>query len=282
MHVSTDLPGRPAPAAGGRTHVISTPTSIPLLAQIRMLAWRALRVNLRAPAAIAPPFVLSLFTLFIYQAQFADVARSFLHGQGYLSFILPLSLVSAALSGASVAGSTLARDIERGYFDKLALAPASRWALLLGPTVAGAIVLAVQSSVLVLVGLALGLRPETGAGGLLVTVGLAVLVGVGFSGLSIGVALLTGNATATAGSSFLFFPLTFLTATFVPLDRLHGWIHDAAELNPITYILEPMRAILGTGWDPALIVRGLAAGALLFVALFTFALYGLRTRTRRR
>ena len=166
MRMPADLPGTSAPSQERpdprTTQRQPDPPAgaMPVLAQIGMLAWRALLVNLRVPAAILPPFALSLFTLFVYQAQFDGVARSFLRGQGYLGFILPLSLVSGALSGASLAGSPLARDIERGYFDKLALAPASRWALLLGPALAGAIVLAAQSLALVLVGVALGLRPE--------------------------------------------------------------------------------------------------------------------------
>lgn len=105
---------------------------------------------------------------------------------------------------------------------------------------------------------------------------------MGFSGLMVGVALLTGNAAATAGASFLFFPLTFLTATFVPVERLQGWIRVAARVNPITYPLEAMRAILNSGWDSALILRALASSLLMFALLFAFALYSLRTRARRR
>lgn len=268
--VSRDVAG----AGGGRR--------MPFPAQVGMLAWRALVVNVRVPAAILPSLAISLFALFVYKAQFSGVAAAFLPGQSYLGFILPLSIVSAALSGAGVAGQTIVNDIERGYFDKLVLTPVNRWALLLGPMLAGGIALAAQAAGLVLVGLGLGLRPETGAGGLLAIVGFAILVGVGFSGLIVGVALLTGNAAATQGGTFLFFPLTFLTATFVPVDQLQGWIRVAARLNPITPILGAMRAILNTGWDGALIVQGLGSGAAMFAVLFAFALYALRARTRRR
>jgi ABC-2 type transport system permease protein len=191
-------------------------------------------------------------------------------------------VVSAALSGAGIAGQTIVADIERGYFDKLLLTPVNRWALLLGPMIAGGIVLVLQTVSMVLVGLALGARPETGALGLLAVLGFALLLGISFSGLPVGVALLTGNAAATGGASFLFFPLTFLTAAYVPLERLEGWFKTATELNPITYPLEAMRAILNTGWDATLIAQGVAAAGALLIILFAFALYGLQTRTRRR
>lgn len=256
--------------------------AMPLPSQIAMLAWRALVVTARMPAAVVPSLAISLFTLFVYQGQFGGVAGVFLRGGNYLGFLLPLALLSATLSGAGVAGQVIVRDIERGYFDKLALTPASRWALLLGPMLAGGVALALQAAIIILVALLLGLRPETGLAGLLAVGGLAVLVGVAFSGLMVGVALLTGNAAATQSVAFLFFPLTLLTATFVPVDRLQGWITVAARVNPITYLLEPMRAALNTGWDGPALLRGLAVGLLMLAVLFAVALYGLRARTRRR
>jgi len=255
---------------------------MPFLAQVGLLSWRALLVNLRVPAAIVPPLIIGVFFLLVNNAQLGGVAEVFLGGKSYLNFILPLSVVSAALSGAGVAGQTIVSDIERGYFDKLLLTPVNRWALLLGPMIAGGIVLVLQTVTMVLVGLLLGVRPETGALGLLAMLGFALLLGVSFSGLPVGIALLTGNAAATGGASFLFFPLTFLTATYVPLDRLQGWFRTATLFNPITYPLEAMRTILSTGWDASLIAQGLGAATGLLAILFGFALFALRVRTRRK
>ncbi|MBK8023807.1 MAG: ABC transporter permease [Chloroflexi bacterium] len=205
-----------------------------------------------------------------------------MRGQSYLGFILPLSIVSAALSGASVAGQSIVRDIENGYFDKLMLTPVNRAALLLGPMIAGAILLAMQTVVVVVIALLLGLEPVTGPLGLVGVIGIALLLGVGFSGFTVGIALRTGNAAATSGASFLFFPLSFLTATFVPYDLLTGWIKTAAFINPITYILDAMRTILNTGWDGEIILRGIGACAAMGLVLFIWAYTGLRSRTKRK
>ena len=260
----------------------SRASRMPFLAQVAMLARRALVVNLRVPAVIVPPLIISVFFLLVNNAQLGGVANVFLRGQKYVNFILPLSVMNAALAGASVPGQTIVADIERGYFDKPMLTPVSRWALLLAPMLAGGIVLVLQTVSMLVLGLVLGVDPATGMLGLLAMLGFALLLGIGFSGLPVGIALLTGSPAATGGASFLFFPLTFLTATYVPLDRLSGWFRTATQLNPITYPLEAMRGILSTGWDVVLITRGLVAGAGLFAVSFAFALYGLRIRTRRR
>lgn len=255
---------------------------MPLLLQITMLAWRSLVVNFRTPGAILPPLILGGFFLVIYEAQLGNASDFFLSGSSYINFILPLSIVSSALSGAGVAGQSIVRDIESGYFDKLLLTPISRIALILGPTLAGAVILAVQATFIVLVGTLLGVEPETGILGLLAVIGYAMLLGLSFAGFTIGIALFSGNAGATQGGSFLFFPLTFLTATFVPISLLDGWIKVAAELNPITYILEAMRSIMNEGWVTETLLIGLLACAIMAAVTFAFSMLGLRSRTSRK
>jgi len=175
----------------------------------------------------------------------------------------------------------MVRDIESGYFDKLLLTPISRAALLLGPILAGALILGIQASIVVGVALIMGLESATGIAGLLLVIGLAILLGTGFAGFTVSAALGSGSAAATQGASFIFFPLTFLTASFVPLDLLDGWLKTAATFNPITYVLEAMRATLNTGWDSTLIWQGVLACLLLGGAMFALAVYALHVRTQR-
>lgn len=261
---------------------LRTSGSSTFLSQVAIMAWRSLLVNFRTPSAILPPLILGGFFLIIYEAQLGNASDFFLSGVEYINFILPLSIVSSSLSGAGVAGQSLVRDIESGYFDKLMLTPISRAALILGPTLAGAVILAIQATFIITVGLFMGLDPATGWLGLLALVGFALLLGLSFAGFTIGVALLSGNAAATQSANFLFFPLTFLTSTFVPLDLLTGWIKVATQANPITYILEGMRALTITGWETSTLLIGLAACVGLGIVTFAFSMYGLRVRTSRK
>ncbi|MEP6989270.1 MAG: ABC transporter permease, partial [Chloroflexota bacterium] len=179
--------------------------------QITMMAWRSLVTTFRIPAAIIPGIIISVFFLFVYTGSLGNASNFLpgLAGKSYLAFILPVSIVSSALSGAGVAGQAIVRDIENGYFDKLLLTPISRSALLLGPMIAGAVTLGLQTVIVLAVGILLGLQSATGVAGMLVVVGMALLLGVGFSGFTVSVALRSGSAAATQGGSFLFFPLTF-------------------------------------------------------------------------
>ena len=250
--------------------------------QLLLLTWRTLVTIFRTPESILPPIGISLFFLVIYESTLGR-ASGFLPdiGGSYLGFILPLSIVSSSLSGAGIAAQNLVRDIERGYFDKLLLTPVKRTTLLFGPILAGSIILGLQATLVLGVALLMGLEPATGFPGMLVLIGLAVLLGTGFAGFTVSAALGSGNAAATQGAGFIFFPLTFLASTFVPLELLDGWLKTAATFNPITYVMQAMRKLLNTGWDGTTILQAVIACLILAALMYTLALLALRVRTRR-
>ncbi len=265
-----------------RTPSTSHGGTLGFLMQISILTWRNLVTIFRTPEALLPPLGISIFFLVIYNSTLGKAAGSLPELSGsYIGFILPLSIVSASLGGAGITAQNLVRDIESGYFDKLLLTPVNRAALLLAPMFAGALLLGVQATVVVVVGFVMGLNPVTGLPGVLIVIGLAVLLGTGFAGFTVSAALGSGNAAATQGASFIFFPLTFLTASFVPLDLLDGWLRTAASLNPITYVLQAMRDLLNSGWNNTSLAEGLFACLTLALLMYALAFFALRVRTRR-
>jgi ABC-2 type transport system permease protein len=252
--------------------------------EILLITIRSLVTILRTPEALLPPVAISLFFLIIYDSTLGKAANFIpdLGTNSYLGFILPLSIVSSSLSGAGVAAQNLVRDLETGYFDKLLLTPVRRTALLIGPILSGALILGLQATIVVLIGLILGLKPVTGLPGLLTVIGLAVLLGTGFAGFTVSAALGSNSAAATQGASFIFFPLTFLAPTFVPLDLLDGWLKTAAQLNPITYVLEAMRGLINSGWDADAIWKAILACLVLASATYALTVFALRVRTKRK
>lgn len=255
----------------------------PFLEQISLVTWQNLLTIFRRPAALIPPVAISLFFLVIYNSTLGEAA-SFIPNLGansYLGFILPLSIVSASLSGAGIAAQNLVRNIESGYFDKLLLTPISRSALLTGTILSGAVILGLQAALVLGVAVLMGMRIETGFAGALAVIGMSVLLGLGFAGFTMSAALGSGNAAVTQSASFVFFPLTFLAPTFVPLELLSGWLRVAAQLNPITYVLEAMRAIINEGWVWSEIAAGVLACVILGLAMYLLTLWALKRRTAR-
>lgn len=256
----------------------------PFFTQLALVTWQNLLTIFRRPEAVLPPIGISLFFLLIYDSTLGGAASFIpnLGGNSYLGFILPLSIVSSSLSGAGIAAQNLVRNIEGGYFDKLLLTPISRAALLTGTILSGGVILGLQASIVVGVALLMGLEVATGILGALAVIGMAVLLGLGFAGFTMSAALGSGNAAVVQSASFIFFPLTFLAPTFVPLELLDGWLKTAARFNPITYVLEAMRATLNTGWDAPTMLRGVAACVILGGFMYILTLRALRIRTSRK
>jgi ABC-2 type transport system permease protein len=262
-----------------------TQPRLSFLAEIVLLTERYLKTVLRSPGTYLSSLILSVFTLLIYQASLGNAAGFLpgLIGKSYLAFILPGAVLNSALTSAGVAGQSIVQDIASGYFDKLLLTPVRRGALLLSAMLVGAFVLGLQTTLVTLVGVLLGLNPPTGFAGLVAIVLIAMLVGNALAGFTVGIGLRTGSPAATQSVSFLFFPLTLLTAAFVPFDLLSGWIKVAAQFNPITYILQAMRTILLDGWgNTGDILVGVLIALMLCLTTFTFAVFNLRLRTTRR
>ena len=174
----------------------------------------------------------------------------------------------------------MARDLEGGFFDRLALAPVRPAASVLGPML-GAVVRAFLPLVVVLAaGFAIGARLPGGALGL-VTLAVAAagsaLIGAGWG---IGVALRVGSTQRAAPLMFLgIFLSTFLSTGQVPLGVMTGWLHAAARVNPVTAILRLARAGFVGPVTGAEVWPGLLAIAVTAALLGLFALRGLRRVT---
>ena len=236
------------------------------------LILRSIQPCLHMPALIVGPLFMSAFFLIIYDGQLSAAAAQFVPGGSYVSFLVPLVLLTTAFSGGAIAGQLILRDLDSGYYATMALTPSRRGLLAAAPTVAGVLAIAAQSITLVLLGVLLGLNQPHGIAGTAVVVAFTVVAGAGFLLLALGAALIGRNMAAVNAVTWIFFPLSFMTTTFMPRDQLNGWMAVAADLNPLTYLLEGMRNALNPGWELAVLLRGVTAAAGI-LALGTAAVW---------
>jgi ABC-2 type transport system permease protein len=242
--------------------------------QANVLGGRALREALRTPESLAPTLFIPVFFLIVNFGQagkiFPSSSTSFLHGQTYAAFQLPISLLLAASFGS--AALYLVEDIEGGYFDKLRAAPVSRSALVIGRLHAEAVKSLFITTVLVVLALPFGVSVASGPVGFLLLLILTSLWAVVFSGFMQLIALMTRSAAATNSGGLIFFPLLFLTPNFVPRDMLTRPMEIAATLNPVTYVMEALRSLIlqDLTWTP--VARGFGVVAVLGVLMVTLNL----------
>jgi ABC-2 type transport system permease protein len=251
------------------------------MSEVLLLGRRSVREIARYPEATIPALFIPLFFLAVNIGQVSETFPSttpFLHGQGYVAFQLPVSLMFAVATASS--GLALVTDIELGYFDKLLAAPIRRSSIIFGRLAADFVRGVLGSIVVLLAGLAFGAHMESGVLGAVVLVLLAALFGVGYAGFGILVALRTRNVQATNTSFLLFFPLLFLTPNFVPFERLTPVMEALARANPVSYVIEGLRSLVIEGWDVDKLGACVGVIVALVVVLTALSLRAIATYDR--
>ena len=251
-----------------------------LRAQVGQLARRSILRTLRQPAQIVPALIFPLFLLAVNSGGLKDVTN--LPGfptDSYLTFALAVPFMQGALFSVMNAGTDLARDIETGFLNRLALTPL-RGAALLSGLLAGAVVLGlVQAVTYLTVGLIAGAELAAGVGGALVIVALSVLITVGFGSIGLFAALRTGSGEAVQSLFPVFFVFLFLSSMALPLELLQtDWFHAIASVNPVSYLLQAFRSLLIEGWNVADLALGFGIAAIVLAVGMVAASGALKTR----
>ncbi len=251
-----------------------------LRAQAGQLAHRSVLRTLRQPAQIVPALIFPLFLLAVNSGGLKDATN--LPGfptDSYLTFALAVPFMQGALFSVMNAGTDLARDIETGFLNRLALTPL-RGAALLSGLLAGAVVLGLLQAVTYLVvGMTAGAELAAGPGGALVLIALSVTVTVAFGTIGLFAALRTGSGEAVQSLFPVFFVFLFLSSMALPLNLLQtDWFHVVASANPVSYLLQAFRSLLIEGWNAGELALGFGIAVTIFLIGMYAASAALKTR----
>ncbi|MDQ6805726.1 MAG: ABC transporter permease [Actinomycetota bacterium] len=251
-----------------------------LLEQVAAVAHRSITRTVRQRALLVFPLIFPLILFAINGSSLGAATKiAGFPTPSYRAFALALPFIQGALFVAVATGTDLARDIETGFFNRLALTPLSGTALLLGQ-LGGALVLGcIQSVVYLLVGIATGVGIASGVGGALVLLVLAVLIAFAFASLGALIALRFGTGEAVQGIFPLLFVTVFLSSSSLPRNLIKvDWFREVATYNPVSYLIEGIRSLIIKGWDGQALALGFGFAALLL--LITLALAGGAMKSR--
>ncbi|MHB1131779.1 MAG: ABC transporter permease [Chloroflexota bacterium] len=233
--------------------------------------WRFIRVPANVVSIVAFP----LMQLLAFSQLFQGIVQ--LPGFGgetsYLAYLAPGQVAFTSFMAVAWASYGLLIEYRTSYLDKLRSYPISRWSILAGEMVPLFIQAAMMAGLLLIVCLVLGVPLVTGVGGFLLILALSGLFGIAFSGTSFIPALLTRSEQATSSFGLLFFPLVFLSTAMVPEALMPGWLQTFSRWNPITHLIEAIRALMTTGYDWGAIGTALLSMAIMGVVLQSITLW---------
>lgn len=273
MATTEPAPG-PAPVGPGRPGGL-VPLG-PALIHTWYLTGRKLHAVARQPAFIAIGLIQPVIWLFLFGQLFRKVVEipGFGSGGSYLDYLIPGIVAMNAMNSNMWAGMNTMEEIDRGTLNRFLVSPARRVALMNANVAELAVTTAIQSVIILLLGLAGGARYPGGVAGAAVVAAASVLVGAVFGMLSNAVGMLVRQREAIIGINvFFMLPLTFLSSAFMPQTLMPGWMHGIAACNPLNWAMQAGRAALNAGPGAGADWAGVGArcGGLLALAVVCVA-----------
>ena len=237
---------------------------------------RQWRLSMRNPAwmiitLVQPVLYLALFAPLLTKLpiQVFDGNANGTSGAGTAEayrFFVPGLLIQLGLFGSTFVGFAIISDWRAGVIERFRVTPVSRLAIMAGRVLRDVITLVVQGVVLVLVGVAFGLRAPVAA--VFIGFGFIVLVAIGLASVSYATGLLVKSEDTFAPLiNTLVVPLLLLSGIFLPMTLGPGWLQGIARISPFRYIIDAMReAYLGHYFN-TIMIEGIAV-AVGMAAIF--------------
>jgi ABC-2 type transport system permease protein len=261
-----------------------SPERATLVEQTAALAKRAVVRTLRQRALLVFPMIFPLILFAINGSALGPATRiPHFPTDNYRDFLIAMTFVQGAMFVSISAGVDLARDIESGFLNRLALTPLRGEALLVGQLGGALVIGVIQAVVYLLVALASGVTLSSGVGGALVLLVLSILIAFAFASLGALLALRFGTGEAVQGIFPLLFVTLFLSSSSLPRNLIKAeWFRDIATYNPVSYLIEGLRSLVITGWDAQALALGLGFSVAILAVALGLSQRAMRTRLARR
>jgi ABC-2 type transport system permease protein len=198
----------------------------------------------------------------------------------YLDYILPGILVMSVLFTTVYSGVALNTDLTKGVVDRFRSLPIWRSAPLVGALLGDSVRYLVGATVIVVLGMILGFRPDNGLPGVLAAIALVIVFSFGLSWVFTTLGLLLRSPQAVLNAGFMgIFPLTFLSNVFVEPETLPAALEWFVNVNPISILADCSRDLMSGSVDGGDIAIVLGTAALLTAVFAPLTTHLYRTRS---
>ena len=222
-------------------------------------------------------FFQPIMFLVLFSAVFGGaVSLALPEGVSYLSFLMAGIVVQTVAFGSTTTAIAICNDLQKGIVDRFRSLPMSNLAVLNGHVISDVFRNSISTVVMLLAGLVMGFRSQASFTDWLMIAGILLLFTLAFSWLAAIIGVMAKSVEAVQWLTFiLVFPLTFASTAFVPAEGMNTYLKAFAENQPITQVVEAVRALmlgqpignygwLAVGWSLLILVIAVPTATYLF------------------
>jgi ABC-2 type transport system permease protein len=211
------------------------------MSDLLTMSGRCLRLSSRNSEVLLTSLMLPIMLMLMFVYLFGGAIQT---GGDYVTYVVPGVLLLCAGFGASVTAVSVSSDLSGGIVDRFRSLDVPGAAILAGH-VSASIARNAVSTVLVLgVGIAIGFRPHADLLQWLAAAGVLALFVLALSWLAAVVGVLAHSPEGANGFTFFVMFLPYPSSAFVPISSMPSWIQGFAEHQPVTPVVETLRALL--------------------------------------
>lgn len=248
------------------TAIPTTPTPAPTPAKSR-LGWavsdtlaitgRNLRAMQRVPQVIVFSTVQPVLFVLMFRYAFGGAIR--VPGVRYVDYLMPGVFAQTVAFGSINTGVGLAEDLGKGLIERFRSLPMARSAVLAGRTLADLVRDLGVIGLMILMGFLVGFRVHTNVAAFALAIGLLLLFAFSLAWVFAFIGLTAPNSEAAQAASFPPMALmTFASSAFVPLKTQPGWLQVFSAHQPLTVVVNAVRALVVGGPTLTPVVQSIA------------------------
>jgi ABC transporter DrrB family efflux protein len=242
------------------------------------LVKRNARHIIRTPELLLDVTIQPIMFVLLFRYVFGGAIAT--EGTSYVNFLMAGIFVQTISFAMLWSGVLLANDLQKGIIDRFRALPMQSWTVLAARTITDLFRSMIAIVIMIAVGLAIGFRPDSNVLQWVGAIGMLLLFGFALAWIGITLGMAVRTPEAATGAIFVFvFPLTFASSAFVPTNTMPSWLEAFTENQPITLVINTVRAwMLGNdaGSDAW---RALIWSLGLLIIFFPIALWMYKKRT---
>ena len=205
---------------------------------------RSLRHISRSMDTIIKVAIMPIMMMLLFVYVFGGAIQASMGTGNYVDYLLPGILLIAIITGISYTTLRLFTDLQTGIFERFHSMPIARSTVLWGHVLTSLVSNAISLVIIVLVALVMGSRPSAGVVSWLIAAGILALFTLALTWIAVIAALSAKSVDGAVAYSYPLMFLPFISSAFVPTTSMPGPVRVFAENQPVTSIVDTIRALL--------------------------------------